>query len=66
MASKKKGPRQIVGLKCSVCDAFNYVTQFNKNNEQLKKQHNDGTFPVQKYCNVCRQHTEHKPAKKLK
>jgi ribosomal protein L33 len=66
MASKKKGPRQYIGLKCTVCSAFGYVTQFNKNNEQLKKQQGDGTFPLNKYCKVCRKHTEHKQAKKLK
>ncbi|NCN03831.1 MAG: 50S ribosomal protein L33 [Candidatus Pacebacteria bacterium] len=67
MAKKSKGPRQIVGLKCSVCNAFGYVTEFNKNNEQLKKQtSNESTFPLSKYCKVCRKHTEHKQSKKLK
>lgn len=68
MASKKKkGPRQAVGLKCSVCGAFGYVTEYNKNNEQLKNQvKGEKTFPLQKYCSVCRAHTEHKLAKKLK
>lgn len=67
MAKKKKGPRQAVGLKCTVCGFFNYITEFNKNNEILKKQKGDeGTFPMQKYCKHCRQHTEHKQAKKLK
>lgn len=67
MAKKSKGPRQIVGLKCTVCNAFGYVTEFNKNNEQLKKQTtNETTFPLKKYCKVCRKHTEHKQAKKLK
>lgn len=64
---KKKGPRQAVGLRCSVCNAFNYVTVVNKNNEQLKKQTtNESTFPLEKYCSVCRKHTTHKQAKKLK
>ena len=67
MAKKKKGPRQIVGLKCSECNMFGYVTEFNKINEQLKKQTtNESTFPLNKYCSVCRKHTEHKQAKKLK
>ncbi|MBU0974252.1 50S ribosomal protein L33 [Patescibacteria group bacterium] len=67
MAKKSKGPRQIVGLKCSVCNAFGYITEFNKNNEQLKKQtSNESTFPLSKYCKVCRKHTEHKQSKKLK
>ncbi|MCA9370102.1 MAG: 50S ribosomal protein L33 [Pseudomonadales bacterium] len=66
-AKKKKGPRQAVGLKCSVCGAFGYITQYNKNNEQLKKQTGgDPTFPLKKYCSVCCAHTEHKQAKKLK
>ena len=67
MAKKKKGPRQILGLKCSKCGAFGYVTEYNKNNEQLKKQKDgQGTFPIKKYCSVCRKHTVHKVAKKLK
>ncbi len=67
MAKKKKGPRQLAGLKCSVCGHFNYVTEFNKLNEDLKKQtQNEETFPLNKYCNVCRKHTSHKQQKKLK
>jgi ribosomal protein L33 len=67
MAKKKKGPRQAIGLQCSVCKSFNYITEYNKNNEQLKTQtKNEKTFPLNKYCNVCRKHTEHKVAKKLK
>ena len=66
MPKKKKGPRQIVGLKCGVCNTFGYITEYNKNNEQLKKQQGGSTFPLQKYCSVCRKHTEHKQAKKLK
>lgn len=67
MAKKKKGPRQPVGLKCGDCGAFNYITQYNKLNEQLKEQaQHEPTFPLRKYCAVCRQHTPHKIAKKLK
>jgi large subunit ribosomal protein L33 len=66
-AKKKKGPRQIAGLTCTVCKAFGYITEYNKNNEQLKKQlGKDSTFPLSKYCKVCRKHSEHKMAKKLK
>ncbi len=67
MAKAKKGPRQIAGLQCSVCNSFNYVTEYNKNNELLMKQtKNVSTFPLNKYCNVCHKHSEHKMAKKLK
>ncbi len=67
MAKKKKGPRQVIGLVCSVCGAFNYVTEFNKVNEQLKKQKSgEGTFPIKKYCARCKKHTMHKVQKKLK
>jgi len=66
-AKKKKGPRQITGLMCSVCKTFGYVTEFNKNNEILMKQtKNTSTFPLNKYCSKCRKHTEHKQSKKLK
>lgn len=67
MAKKKKGPRQIAGLKCKKCGAFGYVTEYNKLNDQLKKQASGkGTFPLMKYCAVCRDHQEHTMAKKLK
>ncbi|MEO8581678.1 MAG: 50S ribosomal protein L33 [Patescibacteria group bacterium] len=68
MAKKKKGPRQALGLKCTVCSAFGYVTEYNKNNETLKKQMagTTGKFKLMKYCSVCRKHTEHVEAKKLK
>ena len=67
MAKKKKGPRQSAGLKCSICGAFGYITQYNKNNELLKKQtKNAGSFPLSKYCSVCQTHTSHTLAKKLK
>jgi large subunit ribosomal protein L33 len=59
MAKKKKGPRQDYGLKCGECSSFNYLTPRNKVNtpEKLK---------LNKYCNVCRKHTEHKESSKLK
>jgi ribosomal protein L33 len=64
---KKKGPRQAVGLQCTVCKAFGYVTDYNKNNETLKKQTTgENTFPLSKYCKKCKKHTEHKLMKKLK
>jgi ribosomal protein L33 len=67
MATKKKGPRQVVGLICTKCRFFNYVTEYNKNNETLKKQKDGGgTFPIKKFCPRCNAHTEHKLAKKLK
>ncbi|NCS97130.1 MAG: 50S ribosomal protein L33 [Candidatus Pacebacteria bacterium] len=66
MASKKKGPRQHIGLKCSECSTFGYVTSMNKNNELLKKQGGETTFPLSKYCSKCRKHTSHVQSKKLK
>jgi len=67
MAKSKKGPRQIIGLQCTVCKHFGYVTEYNKNNEELKKQTSGkATFPMNKYCKHCRKHTEHKMMKKLK
>lgn len=55
----KKGPRQIYGLKCSECNAFNYITERNKVNTPDK-------LELSKYCKRCRKHTVHKEAKKLK
>ena len=67
MAKKKKGPRQAAGLKCSVCGNFNYITEYNKQNEQLKKQTTDETtFPLNKYCKRCQKSTKHVMSKKLK
>ena len=67
MASKKKGPRQAIGLKCKVCSKFNYITEYNKLNEQLKKQKDgEGTFPIKKFCPNCNTRTEHVMSKKLK
>ncbi len=63
----KKGPRENVGLVCTECGAFNYITEFNKVNERLKKQtQGSGTFPIKKYCARCNAHTLHKLQKKLK
>ncbi len=63
----KKGPRDIVGLVCTKCGAFNYVTEYNKNNERLKKQiEGEDTFPIKKYCQRCDTRTDHKLQKKLK
>ncbi|MBP7774259.1 50S ribosomal protein L33 [Candidatus Woesebacteria bacterium] len=67
MAKKKKGPRQAVGLKCKKCSSFGYITEYNKLNDQLKKQQDGvGSFPLKKYCAVCRTHEEHVMSKKLK
>lgn len=64
---KKKGPRQAAGLQCTKCKSFGYVTEYNKNNETLKKQTTgESTFPIQKYCKKCKVRTEHKMMKKLK
>ena len=57
--AKKKGPRQVFGLKCSECGAFGYVTTRNKNNTPEK-------LELMKYCKVCKKHTLHKEVKKLK
>lgn len=67
MASKKKESRQAAGLYCSVCKFFNYITQYNKNNEITKKQKdNSATFPIKKFCPHCNKRTDHKLSKKLK
>ena len=67
MAKGKKGPRQAAGLVCETCGSFNYITEFNAVNERLKEQtQGEGTFPINKYCNVCRASHPHKLKKKLK
>jgi len=57
--AKKKGARQIFGLKCSECNAFGYITERNKNNTPDK-------LELKKYCKRCRKHCLHKESKKLK
>lgn len=59
MAKKKKGPRQIFGLKCLECGNFNYITQRNKLNTPEK-------LELHKYCSTCRKATNHKETSKLK
>lgn len=67
MAKSKKGPRESVGLECTVCGAFNYITEFNKVNEQLKKQQDPNyKFEPRKYCSSCNKAQKHKVKKKLK
>ena len=67
MASKKKGPRQLVGLQCTVCKSFGYVTTYNRNNDIAKRQAGEKeSVPLNKYCKKCRHHTSHKTMKKLK
>lgn len=67
MAKAKKGPRQAVGLQCKVCKSFGYITEYNKNNDILKKQATGkGTFPLNKWCAVCRQVQPQMAMKKLK
>ena len=59
MAKKGKGPRGILGLKCSICNAQNYLTQRNRVNSPEK-------LALKKYCPRCRKHTPHKEMSKLK
>ncbi len=57
--AKKKGPRQVFGMKCSECGKFNYITERNKVNTPEK-------LELKKYCKSCRKHTFHKETSKLK
>lgn len=57
--AKKKGARQVFGMKCSECKAFNYITERNKVNTEEK-------LVLNKYCKRCRKATPHKEASKLK
>lgn len=55
----KKGPRQILGLVCTVCKSQNYVSERNKTNTTEK-------LEIKKFCPKCRKHTLHKEISKLK
>ena len=54
----KKGQRILIGLKCSVCKAQNYITEKNKLNTPDK-------LTLNKYCKHCRKVTKHTEVKKL-
>jgi large subunit ribosomal protein L33 len=54
----KKGPRIKIGLICSVCKSFNYVSQRSKLNTP-------NPLKLKKYCPVCKKHTDHQEKKKL-
>ncbi len=65
MASSQN--REPVGLTCTVCGNFNYITSYNKTNELLKEQQGeDETFPLKKFCPRCNKRTDHKAVKSLK
>ena len=55
----KKGPRQYLGLKCTVCGNFNYISERNKTETPEK-------LALTKHCRTCRKHTAHKEVSKLK
>lgn len=55
----KKGPRQILGLACTVCKRVNYISERNKVNTE-------GKLELKKFCSHCRKHTPHKETSKLK
>lgn len=54
MAKKSKYDR--IALKCTVCNTKNYFTTKNPTNIKDKLSFN-------KYCRVCKKHTEHVEAK---
>ena len=51
MAKSKN--RDIITLECSTCKRRNYTTTKNKKN-------NSERMTLNKYCQFCRKHTEHK------
>lgn len=63
MAKKKKGPRQIVGLKSVETGHVTYVTSRNKRNRTDKGQ---GKLELLKYDPVVRRRVLHKEVEKLK
>ncbi|MDX9739094.1 MAG: 50S ribosomal protein L33 [Candidatus Dojkabacteria bacterium] len=50
-----KVKRDIIALKCTVCESRNYTTYKTKNIKEKIEQ--------SKYCSVCQKHTEHKETK---
>lgn len=64
-AKKKKGPRQLVGLKSTVSGNINYYSSRNKRNRQEKGQ---GKLKLMKFDPTpgVRKHVEHVEVEKLK
>lgn len=54
----KKGSRMLIGLICVTCEKLNYVVSKNKVNTTTP-------LKMNKYCNKCKKHTDHKEKKKL-
>ncbi len=50
-----KVKRDIIALKCTVCESKNYTTYKTKNIKEKIEQN--------KYCSVCKNHTTHKETK---
>lgn len=63
MAKKKKGPRQVVGLKSTASNRVNYYTSRNKRNRTEKGQ---GKLELMKYDPIVRKVVLHKEVEKLK
>lgn len=57
--AKKSGARLKLGLVCTVCKSRNYITSRNKLNTKDK-------LNLGKFCNNCRNVTDHKETDKLK
>lgn len=55
MAVKTK-TRNLIRLKCSVCDKVNYYL--------WKKKDSDFKLNIKKFCRFCRKHTNHKESRK--
>lgn len=54
-----KTNRTLLGLVCEVCGRQNYVTEKNKINSTDK-------IVLNKFCKLCKKHTQHKEKPKLK
>ena len=54
--AKKGEARELVTLKCTICDEKNYRTPKNKKNTPDRMELN-------KYCPKCKKHTAHKEEK---
>lgn len=54
--AKKGENRELVTLKCTVCNEKNYRTQKNKKNTTER-------LELNKYCPRCKKHTAHKEEK---
>ncbi|OGY59193.1 MAG: 50S ribosomal protein L33 [Candidatus Colwellbacteria bacterium RIFCSPLOWO2_12_FULL_44_13] len=56
MPGKSRFSENLIRMKCTACERFNYYTRKNKKKVERK-------IELKKYCKWCKKHTPHKESK---